>query len=230
MIRKAAISGVIQFHLRLLFIYFLQAPKGDPGPLFLLLHLLLWPRGILPESEFHLCPLRPPPLHPLPSRHPHHHLLLQVNPVVFFHPNGGSFLTGRFSGIVLSNFLSPTTIILCSQVLLHLICTMTDLPDGLCVELSLLGVLRGLAQRGLVPWHRCHGFLGFHHVCLRFCKNKQTQVIKFCSGYSWLAEQVDLTGSRGGVVFLGANFGWLIFPPIGLHSATRDKIRYDKIR
>ena len=28
-----------------------------------------------------------------------------------------------------------------------------------------------------------------------------------CLGYSWLAEQVDLTGSRGSVVFLGANSG-----------------------
>ena len=43
----------------------------------------------------------------------------------------------------------------------------------------------------------------------------------FCSGYSWLAEQVDLTGSRGGVVFLGANFGWLIFPPIGLQITSK---------
>ena len=52
----------------------------------------------------------------------------------------------------------------------------------------------------------------------------QVEENDFCSGYSWLAEQVDLTGSRGGVVFLGANFGWLIFPPIGLHSAAQDKI------
>lgn len=30
------------------------------------------------------------------------------------------------------------------------------------------------------------------------------------SGYSWLAEQVDLTGPGSSVVFLGANLGWLV--------------------
>ena len=36
----------------------------------------------------------------------------------------------------------------------------------------------------------------------------------FVVGYSWLAEQVDLTGKGSSVVFLGANFGWLVFPPL----------------
>ena len=34
------------------------------------------------------------------------------------------------------------------------------------------------------------------------------------SGYSWLAEQIDLTGKGSSIVFLGANFGWLVFPPL----------------
>ena len=38
--------------------------------------------------------------------------------------------------------------------------------------------------------------------------------IQFAAGYSWLAEQVDLTGRGSSVVFLGANFGWLVFPPL----------------
>ena len=38
--------------------------------------------------------------------------------------------------------------------------------------------------------------------------------LQFASGYSWLAEQVDLTGRGSSVVFLGANFGWLVFPPL----------------
>ena len=77
--------------------------------------------------------------------------------------------------------------------------------------------MRRLASRGLVLWNRCHGLLSFHHVCLRLILQLRLQSNSFCcSGYSWLAEQVDLTGSRGSVVFLGANFGWLIFPPIGV--------------
>ena len=33
-------------------------------------------------------------------------------------------------------------------------------------------------------------------------------------GYSWLAEQMDLTGARGSAVFLGANAGWLVTTPL----------------
>ena len=105
-------------------------------------------------------------------------------------------------------------------LLFHLNMTTLDLVGGLRAEFPLLGVVRRLASRGLVPWHCCHGLLPLHHVCLRFIQQmnfvNQVGENHFCSGYSWLAEQVDLTGSRGGVVFLGANFGWLIFPPIGL--------------
>ena len=36
----------------------------------------------------------------------------------------------------------------------------------------------------------------------------------FVSGYSWLSEQVDLTGNSSSVVFLGTNIGWLVFPPL----------------
>ena len=36
----------------------------------------------------------------------------------------------------------------------------------------------------------------------------------FISGYSWLAEHIDLTGRGSSVVFLGANCGWLVFPPL----------------
>ena len=33
-------------------------------------------------------------------------------------------------------------------------------------------------------------------------------------GYSWLAEKADLTGRASSIVFLGANAGWVIFPPL----------------
>ena len=36
----------------------------------------------------------------------------------------------------------------------------------------------------------------------------------YVSGYSWLSEQVDLTGNGSSVVFLGTNIGWLVFPPL----------------
>ena len=45
--------------------------------------------------------------------------------------------------------------------------------------------------------------------------------LQFASGYSWLADQVDLTGLTSSVVFLGANCGWLVFPPLaGLVGAS----------
>ena len=110
-------------------------------------------------------------------------------------------------------------------LLFYLSMTTTDLEGWLRAEFPLLGVVRRLASRGLVPWHCCHGILPLHHVCLRFIQQmnfvNQVGENEFCSGYSWLAEQVDLTGSRGGVVFLGANFGWLIFPPIGLQITSK---------
>ena len=34
------------------------------------------------------------------------------------------------------------------------------------------------------------------------------------AGYSWLAGRCDLTGLGSSVVFLGANTGWLLFPPL----------------
>ena len=36
----------------------------------------------------------------------------------------------------------------------------------------------------------------------------------FLPGFAWLADQVDMTGFRNSVVFLGGNSGWLIFPPV----------------
>jgi len=38
--------------------------------------------------------------------------------------------------------------------------------------------------------------------------------LQFASGYSWLAEKADLTGRASSIVFLGANAGWVIFPPL----------------
>ena len=38
--------------------------------------------------------------------------------------------------------------------------------------------------------------------------------MQVASGFAWLADQVDMTGFRNSVVFLGGNSGWLIFPPV----------------
>ena len=43
---------------------------------------------------------------------------------------------------------------------------------------------------------------------------RRTHELLLLLGYSWLAEQIDLTGKGSSVVFLGANFGWLVFPPL----------------
>jgi len=97
-----------------------------------------------------------------------------------------SFLAGRFSGVLLSTKLKPRTLILTS-----LLC---------CTLSSILLVLMADTNQDLL-------FLGTGLVGFFVS-------LQFASGYSWLAEHVDLTGRGSSVVFLGANFGWLIFPPL----------------
>ena len=44
--------------------------------------------------------------------------------------------------------------------------------------------------------------------------NSPSLLAHFLPGFAWLADQVDMTGFRNSVVFLGGNSGWLIFPPV----------------
>ena len=36
---------------------------------------------------------------------------------------------------------------------------------------------------------------------------------QFASGFSWLAENMDMTGKNSSIVFLGASVGFLVSPP-----------------
>ena len=174
--RKAVISGVNNSSLSLVCLFLdillLQAPKPYSGSLLLLLHLLLWTWGILPEPEFHICPLWSPPLPPLSSGHSHHHLLLQVTSVLFLDTSG------QFSD---RSLLRDSSLKLCihnhnhllqpGEIGFHLFMTILDFISGwLRAQLPLLGFLRWLAKRGLVHRHCCHGLLSFHNVRLRFIR------------------------------------------------------------
>jgi len=97
-----------------------------------------------------------------------------------------SFLAGRFSGVLFSTKFKPQTMILTS-----LLCSILS---------ALLLVLWAASQEDLL-------FVGTGAVGFFVS-------LQFASGYSWLAEHVDLTGRGSSVVFLGANFGWLVFPPL----------------
>jgi len=96
------------------------------------------------------------------------------------------FLAGRFSGVILSTKLKPRTLIVTS-----LLC---------CILSAILLVFMAETSQDLL-------FLGTGAVGFFVS-------LQFASGYSWLAEHVDLTGRGSSVVFLGANFGWLVFPPL----------------
>jgi len=97
-----------------------------------------------------------------------------------------SFLAGRFSGVFLSTKLKPRTMIFTSLLCCNLSSVLLVLMADKNQDLLFLGT----------------GAVGFFVS------------LQFASGYSWLAEQVDLTGRGSSVVFLGANFGWLVFPPL----------------
>jgi len=96
------------------------------------------------------------------------------------------FLLGRFSGIFVSSRVKPQWIIVASLIS--------------CVVFSL--ILVSSAHQIIEILYLATGAIGF------------SLSLQFPSGYSWLSEQVDLTGRGSSVVFLGANFGWLVFPPI----------------
>jgi len=97
-----------------------------------------------------------------------------------------AFLTGRFSGIALSRYLSPAIIILATNI-------------GCVVGTLLLAACAGWVLEALFIGTAIVGF---------------STSMQVASGYSWLASKVDLRGNGNSFIFLGTNLGWLIFPPI----------------
>jgi len=98
----------------------------------------------------------------------------------------GTFLAGRFSGVLLSTRFKPLIMIIISI--------------GSCILSALLLVLT--AKFSLESLFFGTGAIGFFVS------------FQFASGLSWLSAEVDLTGRSSCIVFLGAYIGWLIFPPL----------------
>jgi len=97
-----------------------------------------------------------------------------------------SFLVGRFSGVLLSTRFRPQSLILSS-----LTC---------CILTGILLIF--LAESYQEVLFIATGAMGF------------SVSLQFASGYSWFAEKTDLTGRASSIVFLGANAGWVVFPPL----------------
>ena len=96
------------------------------------------------------------------------------------------FMIGRFSGVIISKYVHPSLIIMVS-----IACCLSGIILILCVgNWSVTGLFAGVGIAGF--------FLSF----------------QFASGFSWLAENVDMTGGNSSIVFLGAAVGFLVSPPL----------------
>ena len=96
------------------------------------------------------------------------------------------FMAGRFSGVIISKYLHPRIIILVS-IGFCLAGIILILSVG---SWSVPGLFAGVGITGF--------FLSF----------------QFASGFSWLAENMDMTGKNSSIVFLGASAGFLVSPPL----------------
>ena len=85
-------------------------------------------------------------------------------------------------------------------------------PSQLSGQLPAVGHHCWLGGGDPLPGHRHHGLLHLHASRLRQTNPPSSNT--FLPGFAWLADQVDMTGFRNSVVFLGGNSGWLIFPPL----------------
>jgi len=97
-----------------------------------------------------------------------------------------SFLAGRFSGIFLSTKFSPSVMVVATNL-------------GCLISSVLLATTAGWVVESLYLGTAIMGF---------------SISMQVASGFAWLADQVDMTGFRNSVVFLGGNSGWLTFPPL----------------
>ena len=96
------------------------------------------------------------------------------------------FLAGRLSGVIISKYVKPSVIIMFS------------------VTVSLLGIILMITIGKLTA-----GGL-FTGVCIVGLSIS----LQYASGFSWLAEIVDLTGSNTSIIFLGAAVGHMVSPPL----------------
>lgn len=97
-----------------------------------------------------------------------------------------AFLVGRFSGIFLATRLRPRTLVIATNL-------------GCLASAALLASTAGWSLGTLYIGTAAMGY---------------SVAMQIGSGYSWLAEQMDLTGFRNSVTFFGGNLGWMVFPPL----------------
>ena len=142
----------------------------------------------------------------------------------------------RFSGVLVSSLVRPQVMILVSLVS----CVMAALLLSLTAATSLALLYTGV---GVIGFFISLQFASGHYnnelkiptvtrsirIRRRFIFDCFTSFqIKLnhgspCSGYSWLAAQVDLTGPGSSVVFLGANLGWLVIITINNKHVINDQ-------
>lgn len=96
------------------------------------------------------------------------------------------FMIGRFCAVIISNYVQPSVIIMVSVVV------------------CLLGIILIIS---IGSWSVGGLFAGVSIVGFSLS-------FQFASGFSWLAELVDMTGRNSSIVFLGASVGFLVSPPI----------------
>ncbi len=107
--------------------------------------------------------------------------------------NGG-FMAGRIVSIFLAGLIRPRNMILTS-------CTMCVVAAvGLCA----------LAAESKYLLYLGTGLLGFFVSW------------QFGSGYSWVAQKMDITGRLSPIFFVGCGFGGIIFPPLTGYVFTSD--------
>ena len=109
----------------------------------------------------------------------------------------GAFLVGRFSGIVISKYIKPTTMILASL----LGCVTSAIILSILASTSKIGVYVGTSMMGF--------FVSF----------------LFASGLSWTAGLFDVTGKASFIFFLGGFSGFLSIPPIAGTIFTADETK-----
>ena len=108
------------------------------------------------------------------------------------------FMIGRFSGVIISNYLQPKVIIIVS-ITCCLATTIFILSFG---RWTVPGLFAGVGVTGF--------FLAF----------------QFASGFSWLADYLDMSGLNSCIVFLGCSGGFLVSPPLAGVLKSPDEVFY----
>ena len=101
----------------------------------------------------------------------------------------------------------------------HLLRPATVILASLACSLLTAALLLLTATHSLASLYTGVGAMGYF-VSLQFASGDRWSSFysniysMLLAGYSWLAGRCDLTGPGSSVVFLGANTGWLLFPPL----------------